>query len=79
MELVRIPAGEFLMGSDPQKDKDARDDEKPQHRVFLPDFYIGKVPVTNEPVRGLCPGRQTPAANPLEQRADTEWPRRPIR
>ena len=47
LEFVRIPAGEFLMGSDPQKDKDAGDDEKPQHRVHLPDFCIGKVPVTN--------------------------------
>ncbi len=47
LELIRIPAGEFLMGSDPAVDKDARDDEQPQHRVYLPDFYIGKVPVTN--------------------------------
>ena len=47
LELVRIPAGGFLMGSDPAVDKDARDEEKPQHRVHLPDFYIGKVPVTN--------------------------------
>ena len=48
LELVRVPAGEFLMGSDPAKDKGAFDEEKPQHQLFLPEFYIGKYPVTNE-------------------------------
>jgi len=38
LELVLIPAGEFLMGSDKAKDKDARDDELPQHKLTLPDY-----------------------------------------
>ncbi len=46
-DLIHIPAGEFLMGSDPKKDKDAYDDEQPQHRLHLPDYYIVKTPVTN--------------------------------
>jgi formylglycine-generating enzyme required for sulfatase activity len=46
-ELVFIPAGEFLMGSDPIKDKDATDGEQPQHRLYLPDYAIAKTPVTN--------------------------------
>lgn len=47
LEMVRVPAGEFLMGSDPAKDKDAMDHEQPRHLVYLPEFYISKYPVTN--------------------------------
>jgi formylglycine-generating enzyme required for sulfatase activity len=46
-EMILIPAGEFLMGSDPTKDKDAPDDEQPQHTLYLPDYYLAKAPVTN--------------------------------
>ena len=34
-----------MMGS-PEGDKDASSDEKPQHLVTVPDFYIGQYPVT---------------------------------
>jgi len=47
-DWVTIPAGWFLMGSDPAKDRDAHDDEKPQHRVYLSAFCIARVPVTVE-------------------------------
>ena len=46
-EMILIPAGEFLMGSDPRKDKDAQSDEQPQHTLYLPDYTIAKTPVTN--------------------------------
>jgi formylglycine-generating enzyme required for sulfatase activity len=46
-EMVLIPAGEFLMGSDPSVDEDARDEEQPQHTLYLPDYYLAKTPVTN--------------------------------
>lgn len=47
LELVRVPAGEFLMGSDPAFYPKANDNETPQHRVRLSEYYIGKTPVTN--------------------------------
>jgi formylglycine-generating enzyme required for sulfatase activity len=55
IQLKRIPAGEFLMGS-PDDDKDAYDNEKPQHRVQITrPFYLGVYEVTQaqyEAVRG---------------------------
>ncbi len=42
-ELVMIPAGTFMMGSE-----DGPDGEKPVHEVRLSGFYIGRYPVTNE-------------------------------
>ena len=42
-ELARIPAGEFLMGS-----ADAADDERPVHRVYVGEFFIGRFPVTQD-------------------------------
>jgi formylglycine-generating enzyme required for sulfatase activity len=47
LDLVRVPAGEFLMGSVMAKDKDADDDELPHHRVHVSEFHIGQYPVTN--------------------------------
>jgi len=46
-EMVLIPAGEFLMGSDPRRDPCAGEREQPQHRLYLPDYTLSKTPVTN--------------------------------
>lgn len=43
--MVTIPAGEFLMGNPEGK---GRDDERPQRSVYLDEFAIDQVEVTNE-------------------------------
>jgi len=46
-ELIRIPGGVFMMGS-PESEEGNYDNEWPLHRVNVPDFYMGRYPVTNE-------------------------------
>ncbi len=47
MELVRIPAGRFMMGGDPYDVGWTFEDELPWHEVMIDyDFYIGKYEVT---------------------------------
>jgi serine/threonine-protein kinase len=48
MEFVKVPAGEFVMGSDPASDPNASPDEQPAHKVYLDEYWIGMCPVTNE-------------------------------
>jgi formylglycine-generating enzyme required for sulfatase activity len=45
IDLVRVSAGPFLMGS-AASDSEADSDEKPQHTVTLGEYYIGKYEVT---------------------------------
>ena len=48
LELVRVAAGEFLMGSVKARDEFAQDTELPPHRVHVPEFRIGRYPITNQ-------------------------------
>jgi formylglycine-generating enzyme required for sulfatase activity len=43
LERVKIPGGEFLMGSLPGQGNDR---ERPQHKVQVPEFWMGKYSVT---------------------------------
>jgi formylglycine-generating enzyme required for sulfatase activity len=45
-ELISVRAGKFWMGSDKTVDQFAYDGELPQHEVDVPEFQIGKYPVT---------------------------------
>ncbi len=70
LELVLIPAGEFMMGS-PDSDKDSFKWEKPQHRVRVTKpFYLGKYLVTQEQweaVMGKNPSQFKSPKNPVER------------
>ena len=47
IEWREVPAGAFVMGSDPNKYPDAMDYEQPQHKVRLPAYRISRYPITN--------------------------------
>ena len=70
VELVLIPAGEFMMGALPD-DGDAGDHEKPRHKVEITkDFYVGKYPVTQklwEAVMGNNPSEFKGEDRPVEE------------
>jgi formylglycine-generating enzyme required for sulfatase activity len=74
--MILIPAGEFLMGSDSRQDKDAFDDEQPQHLLYLPDYYMAKTPVTNAQYLafvqaiGYQPPKHWPKGKPPSYKAD---------
>lgn len=45
--MVHVPAGWFLMGSDPKVDPDAGPQEQPQRWIFLDSFQIDRYEVSN--------------------------------
>ena len=45
LTLVKIPAGNFLMGS-PPNEPERSDDEGPPHKVTLDAFFLGQTPIT---------------------------------
>lgn len=47
--MLLVAAGEFLMGDD-----NHNPEEKPAHKVTLPDYYIDKFEVTNEQYKRFC-------------------------
>jgi formylglycine-generating enzyme len=55
-EVVLIPAGSFLMGSD-----QGQENELPVHHVWIDAFAIGKFPVTNREYKIYVEGKAAPA------------------
>ncbi len=65
IEMVRIPGGSFIMGSD-----SGDDDEKPAHSVTVSGFYMDRFEVTQksfERLMGTNPSKFKDPANPVER------------
>jgi len=45
LELIKIPPGTFIMGA-PEEESGSKDNERPQHQVRVPSFYMGRYPIT---------------------------------
>jgi iron(II)-dependent oxidoreductase len=73
--MLLVGAGEFIMGDD-----NHNPDEKPTHKVTLPDFYIDKFEVTNEQYKKFCDA--TKRAYPINPWWDDRYfsahPRSPV-
>jgi len=73
-EMILIPSGEFLMGSDIRHDRAAGDNEQPQHKLFLPDFHIALTPITNAQYRAFLFDTDYPQpVNWSKRKHNTGW------
>ena len=53
LEMVLIPEGTFTMGA-PEDEEGSSDDERPQHQVTVPTFFIGRYQVTQAQWRAVA-------------------------
>jgi formylglycine-generating enzyme required for sulfatase activity len=53
LTLMVMPAGEFLMGA-PDDEPESGNNERPQHRVSVPQFLMGRYPVTQAQWRSVA-------------------------
>jgi formylglycine-generating enzyme required for sulfatase activity len=76
-ELVRIPGGAFKMGS-PPSEKERYENEGPVHEVRVPEFYMGRYPVSNEEYGRFL--KDNPKSPEPEYWADRRFnqPRQPV-
>jgi formylglycine-generating enzyme required for sulfatase activity len=79
-----VPAGPFTMGSDPAAEHAPDPDEAPAHRVLVPAFRLGRVPVTNaeylvfvsaagHPAPSHWPGRAIPRGREAHPVTYVSW------
>ena len=69
LDLVPLPGGSFLLGSDLSSDRNSNPSERPQHPVRLSPFQIARTPVT----RGHWRRVMAAAAESWRRVVPTEW------
>ena len=71
LQMVLIPPGTFTMGS--PEDEPEREEDEVQHEVTVPDFFMGRYPVTQAQwrfVASLPPINRELDPNPSHSKAD---------
>lgn len=48
LQFVTVPAGEFIMGTNKTRVRQAYEYEMPEHKVYLSTYQISKTPITNQ-------------------------------
>ena len=71
LEMVPIPAGEFLMGS-PEDELERWSHEGPQHRVRLAPFSLARTPITQAQWRQVARWQPAPGDPPWERELNPE-------
>ena len=71
LEMVPIPAGEFLMGS-PEDEEGRMGNEGPQHRVRLAPFSLARTPITQAQWRQVARWQPAPGDPPWERELNPE-------
>ena len=76
-ELVRIPGGIFMMGSE-ESEKGCYDDERPAHKVNVETFHMGRYPVTNAEYERFL--KENPAVKEPDHWRDPQYnrPEQPV-
>jgi len=71
LEMVPIPAGEFLMGS-PEDELERWSHEGPQHRVRLEPYSLARTPITQAQWRQVARWQPAPGDPPWEREMDPD-------
>ena len=64
IQFVEVPAGDFLMGSDPGFDADSLAEELPQHLFSVEHFCISRFPISNAQYRTFYDDKEDGYDNP---------------